>query len=90
MIPIQDLLRRIQWDAEFGRADFEIGYFDRVTRGIVRVPFRFVRFETGERFAFDAVEEDGSVHSVPLHRVREVWRNGESIWRRAPKTPGRT
>jgi uncharacterized protein (UPF0248 family) len=86
MIPIQDLLHRIQWDPEFGRAEFEIGYFDRVTREIVRVPFRRVHFEKGEHFAFEAIEEDGSVHSVPLHRVREVWRNGALIWQRAPPT----
>jgi uncharacterized protein (UPF0248 family) len=90
MIPIQDLLHRIQWDPEFGKADFEIGYFDRVTRGIVRVPFRHVRFEKGEHFAFEAIEADGSVHAVPLHRVRKVWRNGELIWQRAPETLGRT
>jgi uncharacterized protein (UPF0248 family) len=86
MIPIQDLLHRIQWDPEFGRADFEIGYFDRVARTIVRVPFRRVHFEKGEHFAFEAVEEDGSVHSVPLHRVREIWRNGALVWQRAPPT----
>ena len=83
MIPIQDLLHRIQWDPEFGKAEFEIGYFDRVTNKIVHVPFRRVRFTPGERFAFEAIEEDGSVHSVPLHRVREARRNGELIWQRA-------
>ena len=85
MIPIQDLLHRIQWDAKFGRAEFEIGYYDRVTRAIVHVPFRRVHFERGEHFAFEAVENDGSVHTVPLHRVREVWRNGERIWQRPPR-----
>jgi uncharacterized protein (UPF0248 family) len=84
MIPIQDLLHRIRWGPEFGRAEFEIGYYDRVTHVIVRVPLRHVRFEKGEHFAFEAVEDDGSVHTVPLHRVREVWRNGERIWRRPP------
>jgi len=89
MIPIQDLLHRIQWDADFGKAEFEIGYYDRVTRAIVRVPFRRVHFERGEHFAFEAVEDDGSVHTVPLHRVREVWRNGALIWARRPKSARR-
>ena len=31
---------------------------------------------------FEAIEEDGSVHSVPYHRVRAVWRDGELIWSR--------
>jgi uncharacterized protein (UPF0248 family) len=83
MIPIQDLLHRIHWDSEYANAEFVVGYYDRVDDRIVRVPFRRVHFETGEHFSFEAVEDDGTVHSVPLHRVREVWRNGELIWHRA-------
>jgi uncharacterized protein (UPF0248 family) len=90
MIPIQDLLHRMQWEPEFGKAEFEIGYFDRVTNKIVHVPFRRVHFEKGEHFAFEAIEEDGSVHTVPLHRVRKVRRNGALIWQRAPEPRGRT
>lgn len=85
MIPIQDLLHRIQWDSRFGKADFDIGYFDHVAGGIVHVPFRHVRFEKAEHFVFEAAEGDGSVHTVPLHRVREVWRNGKLIWQRVPE-----
>ena len=82
MMPIQDLLNRIRWDEEFGRAMFIIGYYDRVTDSIVRVPFERIHMEEGVHFAFEAIESDGSVHSVPLHRVREVWRNGKLIWHR--------
>jgi len=85
MIPIQDLLHRILWDPEFGKGEFEIGYEDHLAGRVVRVPFARVRLEPGERFAFQSVEDDGSTHSVPFHRVREVWRNGESIWRRPAK-----
>lgn len=88
MIPIQQLLHRIRWDPEFGRADFVIGYFDRVLGSIVRVPYRTEQFEGGEQFAFTAVEADGSVHEVPLHRIREVIRNGELIWQRAGPEAG--
>ena len=82
MIPIQDLLHRIQWDPEFAKGEFVLGYYDRVENRVVRVSFRRVHFEKGEHFMFEAVEDDGGVHSVPLHRVREVWRNGELIWHR--------
>ena len=82
MVPIHELLHRMQWDADFAKADFEVGYYDRVERHIVRVPFRRLRFEKGEHFLFEALENDGSVHSVPLHRIREVWRNGALIWAR--------
>ncbi len=82
MIPIQDLLHRIQWDSGFASGEFVLGYYDRVEDRIVRVPFQRVHFEKGEHFMFEAVEDDGGLHSVPLHRVREVWRNGELIWHR--------
>lgn len=82
MIPIQDLLHRIQWDSEFARGEFVVGYYDCLDDRIVRVPFRRVHFDKSEHFSFEAVEDDGTVHSVPLHRVREVLRNGELIWHR--------
>jgi len=82
MQPIQDVLHRIQWDLAYAQADFEIGYWDRVARRIVRVPLRQIDFPAADGFAFDAMESDGSVHSVPLHRVREVWRDGALVWQR--------
>ena len=82
MTPIQDLMHRIQWDLEFGKGDFVIGYHDRAAGRIIRVPFRRVYLKKGEHFSFEAVEDDGAVHMVPFHRVREVWRDGELIWRR--------
>jgi hypothetical protein len=47
------------------------------------VPFERIRLPEDHRFAFEAAEEDGSLHAVPYHRVREVWRDGERIWSRA-------
>ncbi|HJV79853.1 DUF504 domain-containing protein [Noviherbaspirillum sp.] len=82
MIPIQDLLHRIQWDAEFGKGSFMIGYYDRVDDNIVRVPFREVFLAPGQNFSFDVMGEDGVTHMVPFHRVREMWRNGDLIWQR--------
>jgi len=81
-VGVQDLLHRIQWDLEFGKAEFEIGYVDRVAGGTVRVRFRDVRLEHGQLVALNAFEEDGSPATIPLHRVREVWRDGRLIWQR--------
>ena len=82
MVPIQELLSRIRWDPEFGRANFVIGYRDRVTGQIVAVPFARIVFPADSHSSFDAIEADGSVHEVPYHRVREVYRDGELIWHR--------
>ena len=87
MIPIHELLHRIRWDREFGKGAFEVGYDDHVAGRLVRVPLARVHLEPGERFAFEAVEDDGSLHLVPFHRVREVWRDGELIWQRPARKP---
>jgi len=89
VIPIHELLARIRWDPEFGRARFELAYLDRKRRALVRLPLERICMSAEERFAFEALEEDGSVHSVPYHRVRAVWRDGELIWSRAPAPSSR-
>ena len=89
MITIEALLQRIRWDPQFGRGSFTIGYSDRLRRQIVTVPLPQIHMHSGNHFSFTAVEADGTVHEVPFHRVREVHRDGECIWRRAlPGQPG--
>ncbi len=89
MIPIQDLLHRILWDADFAKGEFTIGYYDRIEDRIIRVPLKRAQLESRQHFCFDAIEDDGTVHTVPLHRVREVWRDGALIWhRKGPDKPG--
>ena len=82
MMPIQDLLNRIRWDKEFARGRFELGYFDRVERRVITVPFQSVEFPPETPGTFSVVDEDGRFHHVPFHRVREVWKDGHCIWRR--------
>lgn len=82
MTPIHALLARIHWDCDFGRGRFTIGYWDRIARSIVRVPPARIQFDPADRARLPAIEPDGSVHEVPLHRVREVWRDGRLIWQR--------
>ena len=87
MIPIHELLARIRWDPAFAAARFEIAYQDRERQALVRLPLERIRMKDGEegRFGFEALEDDGSVHGVPYHRVRAVWRDGELIWSRAKR-----
>jgi uncharacterized protein (UPF0248 family) len=85
MQPIHELLNRIHWDPEFGRGQFEIGYYDRMAERIIRVPFNEVTQLPGNNFCFHIFDEDGISHSIPLHRVREVYKDGELIWKREPE-----
>lgn len=87
MTPIQDLLHRIRWDAEFGRGRFAIAYVDHVAEAPIRVPLTAVRLDPREPFGFELTGEDGEEQFIPFHRVREVYRDGDLIWRR-PALPG--
>ncbi len=81
MIPIQDLLYRILWDKEFGKGDFQIGYYDRIKDEIIIVPFTQIQFTAGDHFSFQ-VYDSAEIISIPLHRVRLVKKDGHVIWRR--------
>lgn len=85
MTPLHELLSRIRWDAEFGAADFVLGYHDRVAGRIVRVDLRDVSIDADNPYLLDLVDEEGVVRSMPMHRVREVFRNGVLIWKREPE-----
>jgi uncharacterized protein (UPF0248 family) len=82
MIPIRELLNRIRWDPEYGQGDFAIGYYDRLEERIIVVPFGEVAFAPDDHFAIQVTDALGQTHNVPLHRVCEVYRNGERIWQR--------
>jgi len=82
MIPIHELLNRIRWDEEFGKGEFVIGYHDRVDNRIIRVPLAELYFEPGDHFSFDLIDSEGELHSIPLHRIKEVYKDGVLIWHR--------
>ena len=82
MTPIHELLSRIRWDAAFARGRISVGYYDRVARREVVVALEDIAFPAHDRFAINVLDAEGRVHSVPLHRVRTVYRDGRCIWRR--------
>jgi len=85
MEPIHELLNRIHSDPEFGRGYFEIGYSDRMKKEIIRVSFNEVTQLPGNKFSFHVSDEDDIGHCVPMHRVQEVYKDGELIWKREPE-----
>jgi len=89
MITIRELLSRIRWDREYGRGEFTVGYYDRLVGQIILVPLVQVRFDPDDRFSFQLRDAAGEPLAIPLHRVCEVYRNGELIWRRAKFSAGK-
>lgn len=84
MTPIHELLARIRWDTEFAKSRFVLGYWDRVTGEVQHVDLREIVWDRDNPSFIDLMDEDGVSHSIPFHRVREVWRDGELIWQRHP------
>lgn len=82
VIPIQDVLHRIQWDPACRGRAFEIGYIDRVAGTIVRVPFEDLHLDAGRPAALTLHDAEGLTVRIPLHRVRQVWRDGAIFWER--------
>ena len=81
METIRQLLSRIRWDEEFGRGDFEVGVYDRIEDAVEFQPLENLHMEKGNRFSF-TVCTDGEALASPFHRIREVRKNGECIWKR--------
>ena len=82
MEPIQQILNRIRWDDEFGRGNFQIGIYDRFKDNIELLNLDQLEIEKGNPFSF-TVWQHGREIVIPFHRVREVYKDGTLIWRRA-------
>ncbi|MDV3242110.1 MAG: DUF504 domain-containing protein, partial [Methylocaldum sp.] len=82
MLPIRDLLNRIRWDEDFARAEFAIGYYDRIEKTIVVTPLKRIDFPGDRPGVFELTDSEGETHTIPLHRIKVVYRNGELIWQR--------
>lgn len=83
-LPIHKLLSRIRWDPRFRRGRLALGYYDRVVRRVVVVPFESLRFPADTPACFELWDEEGYWHPIPYHRVRRVYRDGRLIWERQP------
>ncbi len=84
MIPIHECLSRIRWDAQLAPSRFVIGYWDRVAGRVLYADLREVSRDADNPAFFDLLDEAGAAHSIPSHRVREVWQDGKLIWQRHP------
>lgn len=82
MIPIHQLLARLRWDPAFGAGHIEIGYLDKPSGTLRHVALQELRPDADNPSLFDLIDADGVAHSIPLHRIREVRRDGVPIWSR--------
>lgn len=83
MIPLHKLLSRIQWDPEFGRGHFVLGYDDHVAGRLVFVELVDLKMDPANHSLFEVVDQDGETRSIPFHRVKQVFKDDTLIWERA-------
>lgn len=67
MLPIHKLLSRIRWDPRFRIGRFALGYYDRMARRVVLVPFETIRFPADAPRCFEIWDEEGNLHRIPFH-----------------------
>jgi hypothetical protein len=82
MMPIHELLSRIRWDAEFAHGEFELGYFDRLEKRVILVPFRKISFPEKDPGRFQLIDAAGQLHRVPFPSCARVYKDGQRIWHR--------
>lgn len=79
MISIHELLNRIRWDKSLNSEEYNIFYFDRITKSLKEIKFTQIK----EFSVFSLiVEKNNKDVDIPLHRIREVRRQGKIIWKR--------
>jgi uncharacterized protein (UPF0248 family) len=71
----------MRWDDEFGRGTFHVGIYDRISDSVEFVPLENLGQEKGNHDSF-VLTVDGEEMTIPYHRIREVLKNGKSIWKR--------
>ena len=79
MIPIKELLNKIKWDKNENPEDYTVGYYDRVKKEIIEIPFISIK-EIDENFML--IEIKGEEKTIPLHAIKIVRKKGEQLWKR--------
>ena len=75
---IGDLLNKIRWDKNLDPKEFTIVYFDRIHQKTFEISF----LAMGRSGNFFTIKTGGGESYIPLHRIKEVKRNGKIIWKR--------
>ena len=78
MMYIGDLLNKIRWDKNLKPEEYSIVYFDRIVVKYYEVLFRNI----ARKGNFFVIKEGGKDVHIPLHRIKQVKRDGKVIWER--------
>ncbi len=78
MMYIGDLLNKIRWDKNVKPEEYSLVIFDRVAVKYFEAPFTAL----GRNGNFIVLKENGKEVMIPLHRIKQVKRQGKVVWER--------
>jgi hypothetical protein len=79
MITIDALVNKIKWDSREKPSEYSLFYIDRITKRMVEIKYKDIkRIEEGVL----VLNRGGEETEIPLHRIREVRKKGEVVWKR--------
>jgi len=76
---IFELLSKIKWDPNEKPEEYVIYYYDRVENKNKEIRFTEIKEFNSSYFY---IVKNGKDIAIPLHRIREVRRDGKLIWKR--------
>ena len=79
MITIKELLNKIKWDKNLNPKDYSLFYLDRITNELKEIRYEDIK-DIEDNFMILADDTN-----IPLHRIKEVRKQGKLIWRRTIK-----
>jgi len=79
MITIDELVNKIKWDSRETPSEYSLFYIDRITKRLVEIKYKDIkRIDEGVL----VLDRNGEETEIPLHRIREVRKKGEVMWKR--------
>jgi uncharacterized protein (UPF0248 family) len=79
MITIKELLDKLKWDPHEKPEQTTLHYWDNLTKKLIPVNHQdIIRLEGNTMI----ILINGKETEIPLHRVRKVTRNKETLWQR--------
>jgi uncharacterized protein (UPF0248 family) len=79
MQPLRELINKIKWDKKENPDDYVFYYEDRKLKKLL--PLRFNNIEKIENIFMIVVKENKETY-IPMHRVKEVRKKDEVVWKR--------
>ena len=76
MISIHELLNKIKWDKNLNPEEYKLYYLDRITNSLKEI--KFIQIKEFSVFSL-IVEKNNNDVDIPLHRIREVKKDGKII-----------